>query len=100
MGMPSKAQIEKVLKKLEKVEGAQGPPENPTSLEKFRHDLQQKFVWYKLKNKISQKEMAELLGVDEGKVSKLLRNRLEEFSTDRMINLLAKLNPDIKLKVS
>lgn len=99
MGFPNKAQVEKALKKLEKMEGAEGPPENPTPLEELRYDLHQKFVWYKLKNKISQKEMADILGVDEGKVSKLLRNRLEEFSTDRMINLLSKLSPNIKLKV-
>ena len=100
MGMPSKAELKKVLKKLEKVEGTLAPPENPTPLEKFRHDLQQKFVGYVLKEKISQREMAKVLGIDEGKVSKLLRNRLDEFSTDRLIKLYEKINPDVKLKVS
>ena len=60
----------------------------------------EKFVAYKSRNKISQKELSELLGVDEGKVSKILHNRLEEFSTDRLINLLGKILPDVKLKVS
>ncbi len=41
---------------------------NPTPLEKFRYDIQQKFVSYKLKTKISQRELAGILGVDEGKV--------------------------------
>jgi predicted XRE-type DNA-binding protein len=100
MGFPTKEQIAKVLKKLEKFEGTAGMPENPTPLEKFRHDLQQKFVGYKLHNQISQRALAELLGVDEGKVSKILHNRIEEFSTDRLINLLEKINPDVKLKVS
>ena len=44
--------------------------------------------------------MAETLGIDEGKVSKILHNRLEEFSTDRLINLYGKLNPKVQLKVS
>jgi predicted XRE-type DNA-binding protein len=100
MGMPSRAEIKRVLKKLENVEGTLAPPENPTPLEKFRHDIQQKFVGYILKEKISQREMAKMLGIDEGKVSKILHNRLEEFSTDRLINLYEKLNPDVKLKVS
>jgi predicted XRE-type DNA-binding protein len=97
--MPSKAEIQKVLKKLEKVEGSLAAPENPTRLEKFRHDLQQKFVRYILKSKISQREMSELIGVDEGKVSKILRNRLDEFSTDRLISLYEKLDPKVKLRV-
>ena len=99
MGFPSRAEIKRVLKKLEKVEGTLAPPANPTPLQKFRHDIQQKFVSYKLDKKISQREMAEILGVDEGKVSKILRNRLSEFSTDRLISLLEKLNPKMKLKV-
>ncbi len=101
MGWPSKKEIEKVINKIEKNDlWSMGPPENPSPLEQFRFDLQQKFVGYKLRNKISQKEMAELLGVDDTKVSKILRNRLDEFSTDRLITLYEKINPKVKLKVS
>ncbi len=100
MAMPSKTEIQKILKKLEKAEGTLGMPENPTRLEKFRHDIQQEFVRYILKNKISQREMSEIIGIDEGKVSKILRNRIDEFSTDRLINLSEKINPKLKLKVS
>lgn len=100
MAFPSKAEIKRVLKKLEKVEGTLAPPANPTPLQKFRHDIQQKFVIYKHDKKISQREMAEILGIDEGKISKILHNRLEEFSTDRLISLYGKLNPKVQLKVS
>ena len=100
MGFPSKEQIKKALKKLEKVDGTLAQPANPTPLERFRNDIQQKFVIYKQDKDISQREMAEKLGIDEGKVSKILHNRLEEFSTDRLITLYHKLNPKIQLKVS
>ncbi|MBO9668163.1 MAG: XRE family transcriptional regulator [Bdellovibrio sp.] len=100
MGMPSKVEIRKVLKKLEKAEGTLASSQSSTPLEKFRHDIQQKFVRYVLKTKISQRELAALLGIDEGKVSKILRNRLDEFSTDRLISLYEKINPKLKLKVS
>lgn len=100
MGWPSRKEIKRVLKQLEKVEGTLAPPPNPTPLQKFRYDIQQKFVLYKRESKMSQKEMAELLKVDEGKVSKILRNRLDDFSTDRLINLYEKINPKVKLKVS
>ena len=101
MSWPSKAEIKRVVKKIEK-KGVwtMAPPLNPTALEKFRYDLQQKFVSYKLRSKISQREMANLIGVDEGKVSKILHNHLEEFSTDRLISLYEKINPKLKLKVS
>lgn len=99
MKFPTKAQLKKVLKKLEKTEGTLALPANPTPLEKFRFDIQQKFVIFSLKNKISQRELAKMLGIDESKVSKIIHNRLEDFSTDRLIRLYEKINPDVKLKV-
>ena len=99
MAFPSKAEIDRVLKKLENAESTLALPANPTPLQKFRFAIQQKFVGYLLVKKISQREMAEILGVDEGKVSKILHNRLDEFSTDRLINLYEKLNPHLELKV-
>lgn len=100
MSFPGKKRIKSILKELETIEGTAAQPENPTPLEKFRHDIQQQFVRYKLNHKVSQREMAELLEVDEGKVSKILHNRLSEFSTDRLITLYSKINPKIRLKVS
>ena len=99
MKFPTKAQLKKVLKKLEKTEGTLALPANHTPLEKFRFDIQQKFVIFSLKNKISQRELAKMLGIDESKVSKIIHNRLEDFSTDRLIRLYEKINPDVKLKV-
>lgn len=100
MGFPNKDEVKRALKKLEKAEGTLSRPTNPTALEKFRWDIQQKFVTYKLDKKVSQKGMAEILGVDEGKMSKILHNRLEEFSTDRLISLYERLDPHVKLRVS
>ena len=100
MGMPSIKRVKEILQKLENAEGTLMPPENPTPLEKFRHDIQQKFVRYKREKNISQREMAKYLGIDEVKVSKLLHNHLDKFSTDRLIKLYSKLDPNVKLKVS
>jgi predicted XRE-type DNA-binding protein len=100
MPFPNKERIKRALKKLEKTEGTISPPANPTPLERFRFDLQQKFVAYKLDHKLSQRELAKTLGIDESKISKILHNRIEGFSTDRLISLYEKLNPKVKLKVS
>lgn len=100
MAFPNKEKVKKVLKKLENTEGTLALGENPTALEKFRWDICQHFLVYKRKNKCTQKQMADLVGIDESKMSKLLHHRLEEFSTDRLISIYEKLNPDLKLKVS
>lgn len=100
MGFPSKEKIKKTLEKLEKVEGTLSLPENPTALEKFRWDLCQKFIVFKNKNNFTQRQIAGLLKIDEGKVSKILHHRIDEFSTDRLISYYEKLDPKVSLKVS
>lgn len=99
MGFPSKSEIKEALKKLEKADGTLALKPNAGPLEKFRWDLCQKFIKYKKIHGHNQKQLAEHLEVDEAKVSKILHHRIDEFSTDRLIALYSKLDPDLKLKV-
>lgn len=100
MAMPDKYRIAKTLAALKNAEGTLALGENANVLDRFRWDLCQKFIRYKLKHKCSQQAMAEAAGVDEAKISKILHHRIDEFSTDRLIALYAKLDPRLKLKVS
>lgn len=100
MGFPSKTEIKKALKKLEQIEGTLALPQDASPLEKFRYDICHRFIRYKSKNKLTQKELAVLLEIDEAKVSKILHHRIKEFSTDRLISLYTKINPELKLKVA
>ena len=99
MGFPKKEDMDKALKKLEKADGTLALPKNASPLEQLRWDICQKFIKYKKKHGINQREIAERLGVDEAKVSKILHHRIDEFSTDRLINLYSILDPDLTLKV-
>ena len=99
MGFPKRAEVNKILKRLNKEEGTLALSENATPLEKFRFDLCQNFLRYKIENNFTQKQLAKELGIDEAKVSKILHHRIKEFSTDRLISLYSKLEPNLKLKV-
>lgn len=48
---------------------------------------------------LTQLQAAELLGVDQPKVSKLIRGQLREFSTDRLFRFLNALNQDIEIVI-
>lgn len=98
MGFPSKSDIKKISKKLEEVDGTFMISEKPTPLEKLRWEACQKFISYKRKNKITQKELAKKMGVDEAKVSKILRHKIDEFTTDRLLNLLYKIDCNFSLE--
>lgn len=100
MKLPSKKTLDAMRKKLEKVDGTLMISPSASPLEKFRWDLCQKFVRYKMDHDLSQDQLAEVLGVDKAKVSKILHHRIEEFSTDRLVTLYQKIEPDIVIKVS
>lgn len=99
MRFPDKKELERVLKKLEKAEGTLALKPDASPLEKFRFDLCQKFLKYKKAHELNQKELAQALNIDEPKVSKILHHRIDEFSTDRLIELYSRLEPDLKLRV-
>lgn len=48
---------------------------------------------------LTQIQAAELLGVDQPKVSKLVRGQLREFSTGRLFRFLNALNQDIEIVI-
>jgi len=100
MGFPSKKQLDKVRARLEKAEGTLMIAPDATPLEKLRWDICQKFIQYKAEHDMTQDELAEAIGVDKAKVSKILHHRIDEFSTDRLIRLFQGLNPRIKIRVS
>lgn len=49
--------------------------------------------------RLKQKAAAKLLGVTQPRVSDLLRGRIDLFSTDALIDLLARLGAEVRLKV-
>lgn len=46
-----------------------------------------------------QKEAAALLGIDQPKVSALIRGRLKDFSTERLMGFLTRLGQDVEIHV-
>jgi len=46
---------------------------------------------------LTQAEVAELLGIDQPKVSKLLRGQLSGFSADRLLRFLMALDQDVEI---
>ena len=48
---------------------------------------------------LTQVQVAEILGIDQPKVSLLIRGRLSGFSTDRLMDYLNKLGSDVEITV-
>lgn len=52
------------------------------------------------KKKLTQKQAAEILGIDQPKISALIRGRLRSFSLERLIRFLNDLGQDVSIMIS
>lgn len=74
-----------------------GYPNAEEALTKSR--LAQRIAEILKRKRLTQAQAAELLGIDQPKVSKLLRGKLREFSTDRLFRFLNALDQDVEIVV-
>jgi len=51
------------------------------------------------KKSLRQSEIADILGVDQSKVSKLVRGRISGFTSDRLLRFLNRLGCDVKIEI-
>ncbi len=93
MKFPSEKELAKMRKKLERAEGSVVLPKDASALDKFRYEICRQFVIYQRERKIKCKDLAKIVGVDESIMSKVLRYRNERFTTDKLIQMLAKIHP-------
>lgn len=52
------------------------------------------------KKKLTQKQAAEILSIDQPKISALIRGRLRSFSLERLIRFLNELGQDVSIMIS
>lgn len=96
---PSKEELELVRKELDNKPTSRPLPKNASSVDRAKYRICEKFVVYKNTQKISQKELAQKVGIDEALMSKILHYHFDEFTADRLIKYLNEIYPDVNVKI-
>src|SRR5271170_36701 len=65
----------------------------------FRADLVKKISEVIEDKGLSQNEIARILGIDQPKVSKLVRGRISGFTSDRLFRFLTALGCDVRIEI-
>jgi predicted XRE-type DNA-binding protein len=99
---PSEKELKRVRKLLNKGRASRPLPPDASPVEKLKYLLCAEFVKYINQKKISQKEFAMQLGIDEALMSKLLNYVYDEFTIDRLFKYLSIIYPsfDVQLLVA
>ena len=100
MGLPPKKILNEMRKKLEKVEPTRILAPNASKADRLKYELCKQFVVHLNREKISQKDLAEKLGIEPARLNEIVKYRIDLFTVDRLLGYLELLNPEIKVTVS
>ncbi len=74
-------------------------PEDANEIDRAKYQICQMILKYQRENKLLQKNLADILGIDESRMSDILRGKIEGFTLDRMIGYPEKLHPKLKIRI-
>ena len=75
-------------------------PANASEVERAKYQLCQLIGKYQREHELLQKEIAEKIGIDESRISDILRGKFENFTLDRLIRYAEKLRPGLRVQIS
>jgi predicted XRE-type DNA-binding protein len=97
---PTESELNKMRKLLSKGAAAKVLPKDASPADRTKYDICQKIVAYKNKHKLTQRELAKQIGINESLVSKIIYYKIDEFTVDRLLKFLNLLYDDVSVKIS
>jgi predicted XRE-type DNA-binding protein len=74
-------------------------PESASEVDRAKYQICQLIARYQREHALLQKDIARQLGVDESRISDILRGRIEGFTLDRLIGYAERLHPGLRVQV-
>ncbi len=99
---PDQATLKRIREKLSDPNyqgGNLAPPENATEVDRTKYQLCQLIAKYQREHGFLQNAIARKIGVDESRISEILRGKIQSFTLDRLIGYAEKLHPGLKVRV-
>jgi len=96
---PDERELAEVRERLSSVEGSTVLGNDASLTDRIKQNLCSKIVEYHVKHKVTQKDLAAKLGVDEPEMSRILHYKLERYTIDRLVGYLEILYPNVNFEV-
>ena len=74
-------------------------PAHASTTDRAKYRLCQLIAQHQRERGLLQKDIAEKIGVDESRISDILRGKIESFTLDRLISYAEKLHPGLKVEI-
>ncbi len=99
-GWPSEEEFKEAERKMRGQLATKVLPRDAGPVEIAKQKLCEHFIRYLQSEKITQRELAKRLEVTENRVSEILHYHHEQFTIDRLLELLSRVKPGITVKVA
>ena len=99
-GYPTESEWAYIEKELSKSLPSKTLPANATPVERTKQEICAHFIKYRIATDITQRELAKRLDVTESRVSEILHYHHERFTIDKLLELLSRIKPEVRLKVA
>jgi predicted XRE-type DNA-binding protein len=93
-------EIRKTANRLKGKKAAGLLPSSASPLDRMKYDLCKRLLVYMRENQLTQRELAQHLGVVESRVSEVLHYRIQKVTLDRLVKYHQTLDPKFALKVA
>ena len=100
MVFPNENDLKLIREKLEKAEPSHVLSDDASKSDILKYKLCKKFVVYIKKNNITQAQLAEKLKIDPARINEIIKYRIHLFTVDRLMNLVEKIDPELKIEVA
>lgn len=74
-------------------------PADASEVDRAKYQLCQLIARYQREHGLLQKNIASQIGIDESRISDILRGKIESFTLDRLVGYAEKLHPGLKIKI-
>ena len=74
-------------------------PKSASGVDRAKYQICQLIASYQREHGLLQKDIARQLGVDESRISDILRGRIKGFTLDRLVGYAEKLHPGLQVQV-
>jgi|GEM_PF-1830575 len=101
-GFPDEQTLKRIREKLSDPDYEGGSfivSEDASEVDRAKYQLCQLIARYQREHGLLQKQVAEKLGIDEARISEILRGKIEGFTLDRLVSYAEELYDNIQVKI-
>lgn len=97
---PSDEELKQMRKKLARSRASFVLPPDASSVDRSKYEVCRQMLLYMHTKGMTQRELAEEMGIAETRVSEIVHYHVWKFTLDRLLGYLEKLNPRLSLRIA